>query len=93
MNIQENVLLSPYTTFHLGGPARFFVCVQTIDEAREALAFAAKRSLPVLILGGGSNMLIGDRGFPGLVIKMECCGIEYVEGEGNTTVIAGAGEE
>ncbi len=93
MTIEENILLAPYTTFKIGGPARFFIRVSTVDELSIALHFAEKKSLPVFILGGGSNILVSDAGFRGLVIKMEIMGIEYMEGkEGVTEVVVGAGE-
>ena len=71
MNIQENVLLSKHTTFRLGGPARFFVEVKSVDELKEALDFAKSKKLDFFILGGGSNLLVADVGFAGLVVKMK----------------------
>ena len=89
MTIEENILLAPLTTFKIGGPARFFVRVKNIDELREALAFAKEKNISFFILGGGSNILVRDEGFPGLVIKIEIGGIEEKDG----LLIAGAGEE
>src|SRR5215212_5828424 len=54
LSLQENVPLAPLTTIGIGGPARFFFRATSVDELREALAWAAGRSLPVFILGGGS---------------------------------------
>jgi len=68
--IQENVLLSPYTTLRIGGPARFFCEVTTEAELLEAVHFAHQQSLKLFILGGGSNLLIGDSGFDGLVLHI-----------------------
>lgn len=68
--IKTNVPLAPFTTFRIGGNAKFFVLVDDKDELKEALAFAAKNQVPYFILGGGSNLLISDNGFAGLVIKM-----------------------
>jgi UDP-N-acetylmuramate dehydrogenase len=94
MQLEENIALAPLTTFHLGGPARFFVTAKTVDDVRNAISFAndlpaqAGKNLPTFILGGGSNTLVGDEGFAGVVIKIEIAGIE----ESGTMLIAGAGE-
>jgi UDP-N-acetylmuramate dehydrogenase len=69
VTIQENVSLAHYTTLGVGGVARWFVRVTGQQELLEALAFARPRRLPVFVLGGGSNLLISDDGFPGLVIQ------------------------
>jgi UDP-N-acetylmuramate dehydrogenase len=89
MQVLENVALASYTTFKIGGPARFFVAVQTVDELKEALAFANGKSLSMFVLGGGSNVLISDEGFDGLVIKIEIKNGITVDG---TSVAASAGE-
>lgn len=68
ITIQEDVLLSPYTTFKIGGLARYFSQVTNIDEVKESLHWARANNQNVLILGGGSNVLIADSGYPGLVI-------------------------
>jgi UDP-N-acetylmuramate dehydrogenase len=73
--IQENVPLAPFTSLEIGGPARFFIQVQTVAELREALLFAQKERLPIGILGGGSNLLVSDRGFNGVVIRIQLPGI------------------
>jgi UDP-N-acetylmuramate dehydrogenase len=88
MQIQEYVPLSPLTTFHIGGPARFFASVHTTDELREAFIFAQEKKLKVFVLGGGSNILVDDTGFDGLVIKIEIRGVEEKE----NIFIVGAGE-
>jgi UDP-N-acetylmuramate dehydrogenase len=75
---QENVVLAPMTTFKVGGPAKFLVRVQNIMELSEALDFANNRSLPIFILGGGSNVVISDDGFPGLVITLGMVGNEII---------------
>ncbi|MDQ3014262.1 MAG: UDP-N-acetylmuramate dehydrogenase [bacterium] len=92
--IQENISLKDLTTFHIGGPARYFVVVTSTEELKEAVAFAKEKLLQIFILGGGSNILVSDQGFPGLVIKIEIQGIETREVDGNKVeVIAGAGED
>ncbi|MES2314825.1 MAG: UDP-N-acetylmuramate dehydrogenase [Patescibacteria group bacterium] len=74
MIIQENISLAQYTTFKIGGSARFFCLVTGIDELKEAVKFAKEKNVPFFVLGGGSNVLISDEGFHGLVIKMEIKG-------------------
>ena len=59
MEIQESVPLKNYTTFHIGGPARFFCTANSVEEIKEALAFAREKNLAVLVLGGGSNSFGG----------------------------------
>ncbi|MBI3231592.1 MAG: UDP-N-acetylmuramate dehydrogenase [Candidatus Doudnabacteria bacterium] len=78
MQIQENVLLAPYTTFKIGGLARFFCVVKDQFDALNAYEFAREKNLEVFVLGGGSNVLISDKGFDGLVAKVENKGIEIV---------------
>ena len=58
MQVQENVALAPLTTFKVGGPAKYFVEAQTPKQVSEAVAFAQSRSLPLFVLGGGSNLII-----------------------------------
>ena len=92
MNLRENVHLAPYTTLQLGGPARYFVECTSESEVRAALAHARERGLPVFVLGGGSNVVFGDAGFPGVVLRVAIgCdqGIAFRDGE----ISAGAGAE
>ena len=70
MLLQKNIALKNYTTFKIGGTVRYFVEVKNEDELNDALKFADKENLPIFILGGGSNILVSDQGFNGLVIKM-----------------------
>jgi len=93
--LQENVALAPLTTFRIGGPARFFVEAATSSEVQEAAAFAGAQDLPLFVLGGGSNLLVSDSGWPGLVLKVATAGIEQRSGhdhEGNVLFDVGAGE-
>lgn len=92
MIIQEQVDLREYTTFKIGGPARFFCRVTNETELSEAVAFAKKNRLRTFILGGGSNILISDKGFPGIVIRIEMKGVDYREEGDKTIVSAAAGE-
>ena len=73
--MKENVPLAPLTTFHIGGPARFFVEAKSVEEVTGALAFARANSLPVFVLGGGSNIVVADSGFDGIVIALRIQGI------------------
>jgi len=92
MDIQEHILLAEHTTFKIGGPARFFCRISNEDELVEAVRFAQFKNLPVFILGGGSNILISDKGFPGLVIKIEIKGIKEEIREKREEIRVGAGE-
>lgn len=95
MKILERISLAEVTTFRIGGPARFFVTVKNEIELKEALQFSRDKKIPFFILGGGSNILVSDAGFPGLVIKMELSGIEILSEDkksGHILVAAGAGE-
>jgi UDP-N-acetylmuramate dehydrogenase len=76
MLIQENVPLAPLTTLKVGGPARHFIEAKTIAEAQEAIEYANLRSLPMFVLGGGSNLVVSDAGWPGVVLKIAIAGIE-----------------
>ena len=70
-----NVPLAPLTTLGIGGPAKFFLRAESVDDVREALAFAAEQRLQVLVLAGGSNVLIADDGFDGVVVHIDLRGI------------------
>jgi UDP-N-acetylmuramate dehydrogenase len=89
--LQENVPLAPYTTLGIGGPARFLLRATTEAHILDALEFARSHSCPVFVLGGGSNLVISDAGFPGLVIKIEIPGIQPIgeDGSGMFSVAAG----
>ena len=91
--IQENVPLAPQTTFGIGGPARYFIDAPSEASVLEALDFANSGNLPLFVLGGGSNILVADEGFPGLVLKISMTGTHWADDGDNTTVRAGAGEE
>ncbi len=92
MRILENVSLAELTTLRLGGVARFYVSVYSIADLREAVAFAREKRVPTWVLGGGSNTLFTEEGWPGLVIRIAIGGIEYKEDtKGDARVVAGAG--
>lgn len=88
MQIQEQVLLAPFTTFGIGGPARWFAEARTEDDVAAAVEFAREQGVPLFVLGGGSNLLVSDVGFAGLVLKIALKGIEEPEA-GAFSVAAG----
>lgn len=94
MLVQENVPLAPLTTFRIGGPARFLIEASSPADVQEAVTFARSRNLPLFVLGGGSNLVIADSGWPGVVLKISIGGIEQRPGqyEGKALFDAGAGE-
>ncbi len=69
MMIKEFEPLKNYTTFKLGGPARYFIECYTSDDVKNAIKFSVERGLPVLPLGAGSDVLIPDKGFDGVVVR------------------------
>jgi UDP-N-acetylmuramate dehydrogenase len=75
MEIQESIPLAPHTTFGLGGPARWFAVATSETEVLEALAYAGANRARLFVLGGGSNLLVSDAGFDGLVLQMALRGI------------------
>ncbi len=85
--LKENEALAPFTTFKIGGPARYFFPAQTSQEITQAVELASSLSLPFFILGGGSNLLISDQGFTGLVIKVSNTNLEIKD----KILIVGAG--
>jgi UDP-N-acetylenolpyruvoylglucosamine reductase len=89
MKIEEGVPLSRFTTIGTGGPARAFARPETLDDLQDALRFAADRDLPLAVVGLGSNLLVADAGFDGLVLKLagELAQVE-VRGE---LLVAGGG--
>src|SRR5271169_6799548 len=95
MTIQENVPLAPLTTLQVGGAARHFAELRREDEVREAAQFAKSRGLPLFVLGGGSNLVVADSGWPGLVLRIAIGGIttpEAKDATGNTVLFSvGAG--
>ena len=94
MKIQENIPLAAYTTFKIGGPARFFCAVANEAELLEAVRFAQKEKLPFFVLGSGSNILVSDAGFPGVAIWMKIKGRTFTGSKGPTffSVSVAAGE-
>ena len=93
MLVQENVPLARLTTLQVGGSARFFVEAHSVAAVQEAVWLARARNLPLFVLGGGSNLLVSDAGWPGLVLNVAVHGINQRDGaDGNTLFEVGAGE-
>ena len=92
LQIQENVPLAPLTTLGVGGAARFFAVIESETQLAEAETFRRKHHLPGFVLGGGSNLVVADEGFSGLVLKIAIPGIE-ADPRKQGRVVAGAGVE
>jgi UDP-N-acetylmuramate dehydrogenase len=92
MVIRDGVPLAPFTTLELGGPARHFVDAADEGAVVEALRWADGRQLPVALLGGGSNVVVSDEGFDGLVVRIATRGLRFETSGGDATVTAAAGE-
>ena len=88
--IERDVPLAPLTTFRVGGPADLLFRARTADELGRAIESARNLGLAHFLLGRGANILVGDKGFRGLVIRAEVAGIHFLD---DVTVQAGAGVE
>jgi len=93
IDIRQHVLLAPMTTLGVGGPARYFVAARTAEECIKALGWAAAKALPVFVLGGGSNVVVCDDGFPGLTLRVDVPGITVEPAGAEVRVAVGAGED
>jgi UDP-N-acetylmuramate dehydrogenase len=80
INIQKNISLKDFTTFNIGGEAKYFCIVKSLVELKEAINFSKEKNLPIFVLGGGSNVLVSDGGYSGLVIKNEILGKKIEDG-------------
>lgn len=93
MKIEENISLREFTTFKIGGSARYFTRLTASEEVPELINFAKEKNLPIFILGGGSNIIVSDDGINFLVIKNEIKGKEIInETEKEVLISVGAGE-
>jgi UDP-N-acetylmuramate dehydrogenase len=92
LDVLANIQLAPLTTFGIGGPARWFVDAASEMEIVEAVDYARERGLALLVLGGGSNLLVSDAGFDGLVLHVGLRGIDVEEGSVQTIYRTAAGE-
>ncbi|HYS55775.1 MAG TPA: UDP-N-acetylmuramate dehydrogenase [Thermoanaerobaculia bacterium] len=86
--MRRNVALAPLTTLGIGGPAKLFADARSVEEVRDAVEWAKSNGEPLLVLAGGSNVLIADEGFHGLVLHLDLRGVEAANG----TVTAAASE-
>jgi len=94
VEIQENVALAPYTTLQVGGPARFFIETHSAEDILQAYRFALQRRVGFFVLGGGSNLLVSDEGFSGVVAHISDGGIETTDdAHGRLRLVSGAGIE
>jgi UDP-N-acetylmuramate dehydrogenase len=87
--VQENLMLSSWTTFGVGGPARYFLNATAEQDVPDGLDFAKSKRLPECVLGGGSNLLVADSGFDGLVLKVGLKGLQWEDAQ----LRASAGED
>ncbi len=98
--IKEGVALAPFTTLKIGGAAKYFIEAETAEKLIDAVNWAKSKGLPIFILGGGSNIVIGDSGFYGFVVHNRIRGFEFSPDpgqsvgsrEGEILVKVGAGE-
>jgi len=89
--IKRNILLKNYTTFNIGGPAKYFTEANTKKDIIEAVKWAKEKKLPFFVLGGGSKLLIADEGFDGLVIKIQNSKIKTKKEKSKIKILAEAG--
>lgn len=69
--IQEKVILAPLTTYRIGGPARFYARPKSVAELQQILRWAQEEGWPLFVLGAGSNVLVSDRGFDGVILHLQ----------------------
>jgi len=87
IQIKKNISLAPLTSFKIGGSAKYFLEAKNVDEVVEGLKWAKKNKIKYFVLGGGSNILISDRGFRGMVINFQFSILNFQKNR----IIAGAG--
>jgi UDP-N-acetylmuramate dehydrogenase len=88
-SVVEDAALSAHTSFRIGGPAALLARAARVEQAAAALGIASRAGIPVLVLGGGTNLLVSDAGFDGLALSMEIDGVSV--GESGRSVSVGAG--
>lgn len=89
-NLRENVLLKDYTTFKIGGPARYFLETSDGEELKKAVQWSLDEKIGFLVIGGGSNILFSDKGFDGLVVAHRSGGRNQIEERGDGAFSVGA---
>ena len=92
-SLAENVRLGGMTTLGIGGPTRYFADITTTDALIAGVDWARSRRAPLFVLGGGSNIVVADEGFPGLTLRVSIRGVETRLEEDGVLVTAGAGED
>lgn len=92
-SLSENVPLAPMTTLGIGGPARYFAEAATTGALLAGVEWARSRGVSLFVLGGGSNIVVADGGFPGLVLRVSIRGVETHFDGSDVVIAAGAGEE
>ena len=93
MTTTQQVRLAEYTTLRLGGPAARFVAPPTEEDLIAAVAAADREGDPVLVLGGGSNLVVADAGFEGAVVRVASAGAQFAASDGSVEVAAAAGQD
>jgi UDP-N-acetylmuramate dehydrogenase len=92
LKLREHAALAERTTLGVGGPARYLIEAETEADVIGALRFAEQRSLPLRVLGGGSNLVVADAGFDGVVLAMALRGLTFSSARGDAVLLAAAGE-
>lgn len=93
MLVLQNVPLAPLTTLRVGGPARYFIEARTHAEVRDAVEYTRSANVPLFVMGGGSNVVIADTGWPGLALKIGIHGIQETVESNGVRFEVGAGED
>lgn len=94
VRVQNQVELAPLTTLQLGGTAGYFLAATSLEEIVQGLSFAKDSRIPVCILGGGSNTIFSDAGFPGLVLQIQTRGMEVLQENVDSVIVdVSAGED
>lgn len=90
--VRTHIPLAPLTTLHTGGEALYYTEIKEIADLEKAVVFAHEKQLPFCVLGGGSNLLVKDEGYPGLILKQNLKGITTMSDDGTCEVTVLAGE-
>jgi UDP-N-acetylmuramate dehydrogenase len=93
LRMERDVPLAPLTTIGIGGPAKWFARAESVDDIREAIAWATSNNIPLFILGGGSNLLIADEGFDGFVLQIDLRGVDIESEDAETVMVRVAAGE
>jgi UDP-N-acetylmuramate dehydrogenase len=92
LRIQQDIPLAPFTTLGVGGPARYFLTCDSADAVIDGLSFARREKARLFILGGGSNLVVADRGFDGVVLRPAIPGVTVERTGAGILLTVGAGE-